>query len=283
MSLCVWCAVALGGSIGVGQSVPLNLPSQVLQHSSFQLPGLRYISRSSSSLSPLLTGNISNHAAFDFLAVPMPQTGSSKIVFASNRDGSMQIYRMNGDGSAQTRLTYSGGNDEYPRWSPNGSKILFQSDRDNPSTGFMDIYVMNSDGSGTMRLTSDANDDSIATWSPDGSKIVFQSMRNGLNCQVYSMNADGSNQVNLSTSSSTDGEPAWSPDGTKIAFVSDRDHIGFKNVYLMNSNGTGQQRLTFSSRILSQSGRRIQAALPLLARVTACLRRGRKRTMMETT
>ena len=98
----------------------------------------------------------------------MPQSGSSKIVFASNRDGSMQIYSMNADGSAVTRLTYSGANDDYPRWSPNGAKILFQSDRDNPSTGYMDIYVMNADGSGVTRLTSDANDDSMATWSPDG-------------------------------------------------------------------------------------------------------------------
>jgi Tol biopolymer transport system component len=159
----------------------------------------------------------------------------------------MRIYVMNADGSAVTRLTLSGANDDYPRWSPNGSKILFQSDRDNPSTGYMDIYVMNADGSGITRLTSDANDDSTATWSPDGSKIVFQSMRNGLIYQVCSMNIDGSNQVSLSASLSNDSEPAWSPDGTKIAFGSDRDHVGFKNLYVVNSNGSGQQRLTFSS------------------------------------
>src|SRR5204863_7100568 len=126
---------------------------------------------------------------------PMPQSGSTKIVFASNREGSMQIYLMNGDGSAVTRLTYSGANDDFPRWSPNGTKILFQSDRDNPFSGIYDIYTMNSDGSGVTRLTSDANDDGRASWSPDGSKIVFQSFRNGLNYQVYSMNADGSGQV----------------------------------------------------------------------------------------
>src|SRR5258708_25634645 len=131
----------------------------------------------------------------------MPQSGGSKIVFASNRDGSMQIYVMNSDGSGVTRLTYSGVNDDCPRWSPNGMKILFQSDRDNASTGYMDIYVMNADGSGVTRLTSDANDDSMAMWSPDGTKIVFQSMRNGVSYQVYSMNAHGSNQLNLTNTS----------------------------------------------------------------------------------
>jgi len=185
--------------------------------------------------------------AAELFTPPVPQSGSSKIVFASNREGSMQIYVMNGDGSAVTRLTYSGSNDDYPRWSPNGTKILFQSDRDHPDTGYMDIYVMNSDGSGVTRLTSDANDDSMASWSGDGWKIVFQSMRNGVNYQVYSMNADGSNQVCLTNTSSSDGEPSWSSDGTKIAFASDRDHAGYDSVYVMNSNGTSQQRMTFSA------------------------------------
>jgi dipeptidyl aminopeptidase/acylaminoacyl peptidase len=188
-----------------------------------------------------------NSTRFDFLVPLMPQSGSSKIVFTSTRDGSMQIYVMNGDGSGQTRLTYSGANDDYPRWSPNGVKILFQSDRDNPSTGYMDIYVMNGDGSGVTRLTSDANDDSMATWSPDGTKIVFQSMRNGVSYQVYSMNVDGSNQLNLTNTLFSEGEPSWSPDGTKIAFASDRDRPGFDSVYVMNSNGSNQHRITFGS------------------------------------
>jgi Tol biopolymer transport system component len=189
----------------------------------------------------------SNSQPFDLFVSPMPQSGSTKIVFASNREGSMQIYLMNGDGSGVTRLTYSGANDDYPRWSPNGTKILFQSDRDHPDTGYNDVYVMNSDGSGVARLTTDANDDSMASWSSDGSKIVFQSLRNGVNYQVYSMNADGSSQVCLTNTSSSDIEPSWSPNGAKIAFASDRDHAGTSSVYVMNSNGTGQQRLTFSA------------------------------------
>lgn len=61
------------------------------------------------------------------------------------------------------------------------------------------------------------------------------------------MNADGSNQVNLGNGSSSDGGPTWSPDGSRIVFASDRDHAGFDCVYVMNSNGSNQQRLTFSA------------------------------------
>jgi YD repeat-containing protein len=194
----------------------------------------------------LSSSNDASDGSFDLLTMPMPQAGSSRIVFASNRGGSMQIYLMNGDGSGQTRLTYSGANDEHPRWSPDGSKILFQSDRDNAATGYMDIYVMNANGSGVTRLTSDPNDDSAAVWSPDGTKIAFQSFRNGIAYQVYVMNADGSGQINISNGIANDSQPSWSPNGTKIAFASDRDQPGFSSIYVMNANGSSQTRLTVS-------------------------------------
>jgi Tol biopolymer transport system component len=174
-----------------------------------------------------------------------------KIAFASNRDGCAQIYLMNTDGTGQTCLSNGQSNDESPKWSPNNSRIVFQSDRDfqnagdNPIYG-MDIYVMNWDGSGVSRLTSSASDDIAPVWSPDGTKIAFQSFRNGLNYQIYVMNADGSGQVNVSNSTAHDIEPSWSPDGTKIAFASDRDQPGFSSIYVMNANGSNQTRLTSS-------------------------------------
>jgi YD repeat-containing protein len=194
-----------------------------------------------------------NDVSADLFTPPIPQSGTSKIVYVSNQDGSMQIYAMNADGSGQYRLTYSGANDVCPRWSSSGTKILFESDRDNPTTGYMDIYVMNADGTGLTRLTTDPNDDSWASWSSDGNHIAFHSNRNGMTYQVYSMNADGSNQLNLSNSAFSDGDPSYSPDGSKIAFASDRDHTGYDSVYVMNSTGTNQHRITFSADNVSDN------------------------------
>lgn len=46
---------------------------------------------------------------------------------------------MNPDGGSLARLTINDFNDEHPRWSPDGTKIPFQSDRDNPETGNADV------------------------------------------------------------------------------------------------------------------------------------------------
>ena len=70
------------------------------------------------------------------------------IAFASNRDGNFEIYVMNPDGSGQTNITNNPASDNYPAWSPDGSKIAFSSDRD----GNAEIYVMNADGSGVRRV-----------------------------------------------------------------------------------------------------------------------------------
>src|SRR2546430_1154582 len=58
-----------------------------------------------------------------------------QIAFTSERDGNAEIYVMNADGSAQTRLTNNTQSDEYPSWSPDGQRIVFTGDlQDRKST-----------------------------------------------------------------------------------------------------------------------------------------------------
>jgi hypothetical protein len=96
-----------------------------------------------------------------------------------------------------TRLT-NFTSDSRPRFSPDGTKIIFQSSRD----GNNEIYVMNPDATGLTRLTNHSASDSAPVWSPDGTKILFTSTRdNPMSPSLYVMNADGTNQTRVTDGS----------------------------------------------------------------------------------
>ena len=145
--------------------------------------------------------------------------------------------------SGQTRRTTTSSNDWDPAWSPDGSKIVFTSNR---NSNVHNIYVMNADGTGLTRLTTnDYGNDFTPAWSPDGSKIVFTSGRAPNEWyQIYVMNTDGTGITQLTPDTSWNIEPAWSPDGSKIVFCSNR-YGGLGSLYVMNADGTGQTQLTY--------------------------------------
>src|SRR5215216_908773 len=145
-----------------------------------------------------------------------------------------EIYVMNADGTGQTNISNNPAFDYGPSWSPDGTKIIFASDRDAITN--RDLYVMNADGSNPTRLTNDPEDETWPSWSPDGTKIAFQSQSEGENEVIYVMNADGSEQTRLTDDQG--GQPSWSPDGTKIAFTRNGQ------IYVMNADGSEQTNIS---------------------------------------
>ena len=168
------------------------------------------------------------HDAFD--SGPDWSPDGRRIAFASDRDGSFEVYVMNADGSGVTRLTKNDAVDVSPTWSPDGRRIAFSSTRD----GSFEIYVMNADGSGVTRLTVNDAYDVYPAWSPDGRHIAFDSDRDG-NREIYVMNADGSGVTRLTDHGADDFTPAWSPDGLRIAFTSGSG--GNTEIYVMDASG----------------------------------------------
>ncbi|MFZ2098110.1 MAG: hypothetical protein WAV05_15865, partial [Anaerolineales bacterium] len=119
--------------------------------------------------------------------------------------------------------------DGRPDWSPDGSKIAFDSDLN----GEFEIYVMNSDGSGLLQITTLTNCFS-PQWSPDGTRIAFFTVQNSDNI-IYTVKPNGSDLLQVTDPSIFSIDPYWSPDGLKIAFTGPVAPAG---IYTVNANGS---------------------------------------------
>ena len=167
----------------------------------------------------------------------------TKIAFARNRPedvkfdwarrdiilGPSEIWVINADGSNRVNLTNHDGDDTRPCWSPDGAKILFNSDRNDER----ELFVMNSDGTNVSSLGPGF----YPQWSPDGTKIAFQ-MGNG----AFVMGADGSSRRRIAAFKSF---ASWSPDGTMVSLYKDTgDHGAHGKLYVANADGTDLLHIT---------------------------------------
>jgi TolB protein len=171
------------------------------------------------------------------------------------------IYVATADGSDATNLTRSAGTVDWgPAWSPDGSTIAWNSDRDDPGGGVLHGFLMRPDGSGATRIPADVWIEYPA-WSPDGTRIAFmgQTPEGTENYEIYVINADGTGLRRLTDSPASDGFSSWSQDGRTIAFTSTRDDcsmseasdckttgdIGpYHTLYMVNANGSGIREVT---------------------------------------
>ena len=169
---------------------------------------------------------------------PPPVEKTLKIAFISTRDGNLEIYVMNADGTEQKRLTNNDGDDGPFSWSPDGSKICYVSER----VGLIGIYVMDADGTRQKLLIQIRdNEETKPVWSSDGRKIAFSAYAES-SYEIQVMNADGTNLTNLTHSPGDDFDPTWSPDGSHIAFVTQDtllDGSLCRAVCIMNADGAG--------------------------------------------
>jgi plastocyanin len=168
--------------------------------------------------------------------LPVWSPDGSRLAFSSSprqdKEGSLDIWVMNADGSGAAKLTDHRGDDRRAVWSADGTRLAFTSERD----GNKEIYLMGTDGAGLINLTNHPAHDSQPAWSPDGTRIAFTSTRQGNGTDLWVMNADGSNPRLLVQLRGNQRHAAWSPTGNCMAF--DGHQAGNFDVYVVDAEGT---------------------------------------------
>lgn len=143
----------------------------------------------------------------DFGSTPSWSPDESQIVFQTGGTDAVnrRLWIMNADGTDPIQLSDNPA--DFPHWSPNGSKILY-----NGWTPSASIWMIESDGSGET-LISEAG--LGPSWSSDGTEILFTSY---VDNRIWIMDADGTNLRSVSTSIGV--LASMNPDGDQVVFES---------------------------------------------------------------
>lgn len=159
------------------------------------------------------------------------------LLVATFRTGDTEIFRVDpvtGDSRNLTRSPHS--SERYPSWSPDGSMIAFNSDRD----GTHNLFLMNADGRNVRQLTHEKAPvvAGMQSWTADGRWIYFGLFGNGppRMCRIH---PDGSGFEVIHRGGI---DPAISPDGTTVVYA--REVQGGHCLFAADGDGKNERQLT---------------------------------------
>lgn len=158
-----------------------------------------------------------------------------KVVFTSLRDGDLDLYDMNADGTGVRRLTKRQGFDGGPFYSWDGRYIVYRS------------YYPE-----TERELAEYRD------------LLAKDLMKPSRAEIFYMEADGSNPTQVTRNGHANWAPFMHPAGRRIVFSSNLHEpgTGSFSLYLVNADGTGLERITYGARfdsfpMFSRDGKKI--------------------------
>lgn len=163
------------------------------------------------------------------------------------------IYVADSDGGNLVKITDSHGYDAEGSFSPDGSKILFASNREaysrplsaveldlleDDASYFMDLYIMDADGSNVEQLTFSPGYDGGPFFNKEGDKIVWRRFNpDGNSAEIWTADVDGSNQRQLTANAMVNWGPYFHPSGDYIIYSSNiLGHANFE-LFMIDPEG----------------------------------------------
>jgi Tol biopolymer transport system component len=203
-----------------------------------------------------LNGNVkrqlTNTPGYDAEATVSPK--GDKIVFTSTRNGDLDLYMMNIDGTNVKQMTNAPGYDGGAFFSPDGKKLVYRASRPKTEEELkeykellaiglvaptnMEIYTMNVDGTDIKQVTNLGKANWAPFFHPSVKKIIFSSNHKstpeskGYNFQLYMVDLDGKNIEQITSQSNFNAFPMFSHDGKKLIFSSNRNNGGTRDTNL---------------------------------------------------
>jgi acylaminoacyl-peptidase len=200
---------------------------------------------------------------YEFVADPQISPDGSKIIYVRNFKDVMtdrnlsNLWIVDFDGDNNRPLTTGNNNDSNPRWSHDGSRIIFKSNKEDDK---MKLYMMWVDSRESFPLTNTPNAPSNIMWSPDDTRLAFnmfvpsssssiikmptkpeganwntpptyidkmnyrgdgQGYLKSGNTHIFILSTDGGTPMQVTSGDKDHGSPEWSSDGSKIFFSAD--------------------------------------------------------------
>jgi len=209
------------------------------------------------SASPELLRPLAHSIANDIYRILTGQQGifRTKIAYVGERDGRKELLIMDWDGHRIHKPGITGGVLLAPRWSPDGTRLLYSAERHRK----WDIYVLDMKTMIEKNVVMLPGLNMAGNFFPDNRKFVFSSSKDR-RPNIYIGDTTEMKGWEVISSPWIDVSPAVSPNGQQILFVSNR--TGSPQIYISDINGHGIRRLTFegsynTSPVWSPNGDRI--------------------------
>ncbi len=180
------------------------------------------------------------------------ETGTARK-YSWDYDAEYEIYGYDLQSKEYQNLTNTEGYDAEGAYSPDGSKIVFASNRQAYDGSMseadqkyfkldkkfaMEIYVADADGSNAKRLTDVDGYDGGPFFSADGKKICWRRFdRKGLTAEIFTMNIDGSDQRQLTRIGAMSWAPFFHPSGDYLIFTTNKHGFDNFELYLVDAAG----------------------------------------------